>query len=172
MDNLPSSATDRIQSYLNRLEQAEARKKELEEQIALISQTWSLARTVANPHFLGYGLNHRRNVGRRGQDVLAFDNPRKLKAYLGLVPGSTQAADLFGREAHDQQHGAKSLRFGLAAEVVASTHSARARHDWRGRSARRRCWSPCPPVSRWLARCTSHSVFRSRSLCSSGVSLR
>jgi transposase len=77
-----------FQSYLNRLEQAEARKKELEEQIAVISQTWSLARTVINLQaFKGVGLVIAATLVAEVGIFSRFDSPRKLMAYLGLVPG-------------------------------------------------------------------------------------
>jgi len=77
-----------FQSYLNRLEQAEARKKELEDQIAMISQTWSLARTVINLQaFKGIGLVIAATLVAEVGIFSRFDNPRKLMAYLGLVPG-------------------------------------------------------------------------------------
>ncbi|MBB6489611.1 IS110 family transposase [Rhizobium lusitanum] len=77
-----------FQSYLNRLEQAEARKKELEEQIALVSQTWSLGRTVLNLQaFKGVGLVVAATLVAEVGAFSRFDNPRKLMAYLGLVPG-------------------------------------------------------------------------------------
>jgi transposase len=77
-----------FQSYLNRLEQAEARKKELEEQIALVSQTWSLGRTVLNLQaFKGVGLVIAATLVAEVGTFSRFDNPRKLMAYLGLVPG-------------------------------------------------------------------------------------
>lgn len=77
-----------FQSYLNRLEQAEARKKELEDQIAVISQTWSLARTVINLQaFKGIGLVIAATLVAEVGIFSRFDSPRKLMAYLGLVPG-------------------------------------------------------------------------------------
>ena len=77
-----------FQSYHNRLEQAEARKKELEEQTALVSQTWSLGRTVLNLQaFKGVGLVIAATLVAEVGMFSRFDNPRKLMAYLGLVPG-------------------------------------------------------------------------------------
>jgi transposase len=77
-----------FQSYLNRLEQAEARKKELEEQIALVCQTWALGRTVVNLQaFKGVGLIIAATLVAEVGIFSRFDTPRKLMAYLGLVPG-------------------------------------------------------------------------------------
>ncbi|MHC2542655.1 hypothetical protein ACVINY_003303 [Sinorhizobium meliloti] len=60
----------------------------MEEQIAAISQTWSLARTVINLQaFKGVGLVIAATLVAEVGIFSRFDSPRKLMAYLGLVRG-------------------------------------------------------------------------------------
>lgn len=77
-----------FQSYLNRLDQAGARKKELEQQIAAIVPTWSLGPIVnALQALKGVGLVIAATLVAEVGQFSRFVSPRKLMAYLGLVPG-------------------------------------------------------------------------------------
>lgn len=77
-----------FQSYLNRLAQAESRKKELEEQIADIIPEWSLGPVViALQGLKGVGMVVAATIVAEVGEFSRFANPRKLMAYLGLVPG-------------------------------------------------------------------------------------
>lgn len=77
-----------FQSYLNRLDQAESRKKELEEQIASIVPAWSLGPMVTALQALkGVGLVIAATLVAEIGQFSRFPSPRKLMAYLGLVPG-------------------------------------------------------------------------------------
>lgn len=77
-----------LQSYINRLEQAEARKSEVEEQIAELVPSWALAPVVhALQVFKGIGLVIAVTLASEIGDFSRFATARKLMAYLGLVPG-------------------------------------------------------------------------------------
>lgn len=77
-----------FQSFLNRLEQAEARKKELEVQIADLCAAWSLAPVVTAIQALkGVGLVIAATLVAEIGDFSRFASPRHLMAWLGLVPG-------------------------------------------------------------------------------------
>lgn len=77
-----------FQSYLNRVEQAEARKKEIEQQIAELVPTWTLEPIVTALQALkGIGLVIAATLVAEIGEFSRFPNPRKLMAYLGLVPG-------------------------------------------------------------------------------------
>ena len=76
-----------LQSYINRLEQAEARKAEVEAQIAELVPSWTLAPVVhALQVFKGIGLVVAVTLAAEIGDFSRFASPRKLMAYLGLVP--------------------------------------------------------------------------------------
>ena len=77
-----------FQSYLNRLAQAEARKKELEEQIADIIPEWSLGpMVIALQALKGVGPVIAATIVAEIGEFSRFASPRKLMAYVGLVPG-------------------------------------------------------------------------------------
>ena len=77
-----------FQSYLNRLNQAEARKKELEMQIADLVPDWSLGPMVTALQALkGVGMVIAATLVAEVGEFSRFASPRKLMAYLGLVPG-------------------------------------------------------------------------------------
>jgi len=77
-----------FQSFLNRLEQAEARKTELEAQIGEICEVWSLGPVVRAIQALkGVGPVIAATLVAEVGDFSRFESPRKLMAYLGLVPG-------------------------------------------------------------------------------------
>jgi len=76
------------QGYLNALEQAEVRRRQLEEQIARLLPNWSLAPVVAALQALrGVAPVIAISIVAEVGDVSRFDSPRKLMAYLGLIPG-------------------------------------------------------------------------------------
>ena len=77
-----------FQSFLNRVEQAEARKMQLETQIAQICPAWTLAPLVTALQALkGVGLVIAATLAAEIGDFARFPNPRHLMAWLGLVPG-------------------------------------------------------------------------------------
>jgi transposase len=77
-----------FKSYLNAHEQAESRRKELDEQIAELIPHWSLAPIVEALQALkGIGLIVAVALVAEIGDFMRFANPRQLMAYLGLVPG-------------------------------------------------------------------------------------
>jgi transposase len=77
-----------FQSYLNRLAQAEARKKEMEEQIADLVSEWSLGpMVIALQALKGVGPVIAATMVAEVGEFSRFATPRKLMAYLGLVPG-------------------------------------------------------------------------------------
>ena len=77
-----------FQSYLNRLTQAEARKKELEMQIAELVPDWSLGPMVTALQALkGVGMVIAATLVAEVGEFSRFASPRKLMAFLGLVPG-------------------------------------------------------------------------------------
>ena len=77
-----------IQSYINAMEQAEARKGDLEKQIGELVEHWSLGPVVnALQALKGVGLVIAASLVAEIGDFSRFDNPRKLMAFLGLVPG-------------------------------------------------------------------------------------
>jgi transposase len=77
-----------FQSFLNRVEQAEARKTQLETQIAELCSAWSLAPVVIALQALkGVGPVIAATLAAEIGDFARFENPRHLMAWLGLVPG-------------------------------------------------------------------------------------
>jgi len=77
-----------FQSYLNAHEQAEARRSDLDTQIAELIPHWSLAPIVEALQALkGIGLVIAVALVSEIGDFMRFANPRQLMAYLGLVPG-------------------------------------------------------------------------------------
>ncbi|NSL24033.1 IS110 family transposase [Agrobacterium tumefaciens] len=77
-----------FQSYLNAHEQAESRRKELDEQIVELIPHWSLAPIVEALQALkGIGVVVAVALVAEIGDFMRFANPRQLMAYLGLVPG-------------------------------------------------------------------------------------
>lgn len=76
-----------LQSYLHRLEQAEARKTELEAHMEELIPAWSLAPIVhALQVFKGIGMVTAATLAAEIGDFSRFPDARKLMAYLGLVP--------------------------------------------------------------------------------------
>ena len=76
-----------LQSYVNRLDQAESRKRQLEEQLAELVPAWSLAPVVAALQALkGIQLVIAATLVAEVGDFSRFASPRQLMAFLGLVP--------------------------------------------------------------------------------------
>ena len=76
------------QGYLNAEEQAERRRQQLEEQIAALLPSWSLAPVVAALQALrGVAPVIAVSIVAEVGDISRFESPRKLMAYLGLIPG-------------------------------------------------------------------------------------
>jgi transposase len=77
-----------FQSFLNRVEQAEARKSEIDVQIAELCAAWSLGPIVTAIQALkGVGLVIAATLVAEIGDFSRFASPRHLMAWLGLVPG-------------------------------------------------------------------------------------
>ncbi len=77
-----------FQSFLNRVEQAEARKSELETQIAELCESWALGPVVIALQALkGIGPVIAATLVAEVGDFSRFPSPRHLMAWLGLVPG-------------------------------------------------------------------------------------
>lgn len=76
-----------LQSYINRLDQAEARKAEIEGQMVDLIPGWALAPVVhALQVFKGIGMVIAATLAAEIGDFSRFASPRQLMAYLGLVP--------------------------------------------------------------------------------------
>lgn len=76
-----------MQSYINRLEHAEARKTEIEGQITDLIPSWALAPVVhALQVFKGIGMVTAATLAAEIGDFSRFASPRQRMAYLGLVP--------------------------------------------------------------------------------------
>ena len=79
---------------LDALDQALARRKRLEDAIAELVSSWSLAWLVEALQALrGYRLINAITVVSEIGDVRRFDSPRKLMGYVGLVPGEASTGD-------------------------------------------------------------------------------
>ncbi len=77
-----------FQSFLNRVEQAEARKTQLETQIAALCPAWALSPVVTALQALkSVGLVIAATLVAEIGDFARFPSPRHLMAWLGLVPG-------------------------------------------------------------------------------------
>jgi transposase len=77
-----------LQHYLNTLDQAVARRDELDGQIREILPSWSLEPIVTALQALrGVALIIAVSTVAELGDMRRFTNPRQLMAYLGLVPG-------------------------------------------------------------------------------------
>ena len=76
-----------LQSYVNCLDQAESRKRQLEEQLAELVPAWSLAPVVTALQALkGIQLVIAATLVAEVGDFSRFASPRQLMAFLGLVP--------------------------------------------------------------------------------------
>lgn len=77
-----------FQSYINAMEQALARREQLEAQMRELCLTWSLAPMVEALQALrGVGLIIAITMIAELGDIRRFDNPKQLMAFLGLIPG-------------------------------------------------------------------------------------
>jgi transposase len=77
-----------FQGYINGMEQALARRTELEEQIRQLLPEWSLAGLVdALQSLRGVALVIAVSVVAEVGDLTRFEGPKQLMAFLGLVPG-------------------------------------------------------------------------------------
>jgi transposase len=85
---------------LDGLDQAIARRKRLEDHIAELVPTWSLAWLVDAVQALrGYRLINAVTVVAEIGDPCRFDNPRALMGYIGLVPSEISTGDSVRRGA-------------------------------------------------------------------------
>jgi len=79
---------------LDALDQTGARRKRLEDHIAELVPSWSLAWLVhALQALRGYRLINAVTVAAEIGDPRRFDNPRELMGYLGLVPSEASSGD-------------------------------------------------------------------------------
>ena len=77
-----------LQTYLNALDQALARRAEIEGQIRELLHGWALAPLVSGLQTLrGVAESIAVSLVAEIGDLQRFSNPRQLMAYLGLVPG-------------------------------------------------------------------------------------
>lgn len=77
-----------FQSYINAMEQAIARREQLETQMRELCPAWSLAPIVEALQALkGVGLIIAITMIAELGDIRRFDNPKQLMAFLGLIPG-------------------------------------------------------------------------------------
>lgn len=80
--------------WLDALDQAGARRKRLEDHIAELLPSWSLAWLVdALQALRGYRLINAVTVVAEIGDPRRFDSPRQLMGYLGLVPSEASTGD-------------------------------------------------------------------------------
>jgi transposase len=83
---------------LDAVDQAKARRKRLEDHIAELMPTWSLAWLVEALQALrGYRLINAAVVVAEIGDPRRFDSPRELMGYLGLVPSEDSTGDTVRR---------------------------------------------------------------------------
>lgn len=77
-----------FQSYLNRVEQAEDRRTQIDAQIQELCEVWSLGPVVSALQALkGVGIVIAATLVAEVGDFTRFPTPRHLMAWLGLVPG-------------------------------------------------------------------------------------
>lgn len=77
-----------FQNYVNAMEQALARREQLEQQIRMLLPDWSLNDLVVALQTLrGVALVIAVTLVAEIGDLSRFSNPKQLMAYLGLVPG-------------------------------------------------------------------------------------
>ena len=82
------------QTYLNAVEQAEARRDSIEEQIQAVIPDWSLAPVVEALQALrGVAMISAVTLVAEIGDIRRFDHPRQLMAFLGLVPGERSSGE-------------------------------------------------------------------------------
>ncbi|WP_371171536.1 IS110 family transposase [Aliiroseovarius sp. 2305UL8-7] len=83
-----------FQTYLNAVEQAEARRDSIEEQIQMFVPDWSLAPVVEALQALrGVALITAVTLVAEIGDIRRFQHPRQLMAFLGLVPGERSSGE-------------------------------------------------------------------------------
>ena len=100
-----------FQNYINAFEQADSRKKQLEQQIRDIYPSWSLAPLVTALQALrGVALVIAISVVSELGDISRFDTAKQLMAFLGLVPGEHSSGNSV-RPRGITKTGNKSMRF-------------------------------------------------------------
>ena len=83
-----------FQTYLNAVEQAEARRDSIEEQIQMFVPDWSLAPVVQALQALrGVAMITAVTLVAEIGDIRRFQHPRQLMAFLGLVPGERSSGE-------------------------------------------------------------------------------
>lgn len=88
-----------FQEWLDAIEDAAQRLRRLEEQLAAIVSSWSMAPAVeAYQAMRGTSFLVAMTFAAEIGDVRRFDTPRQLMAFLGLVPGERSTGDTVRRK--------------------------------------------------------------------------
>lgn len=83
-----------FQSYLNAVDQAQARRDEVDVQIRIFAADWAMAPVVTALQALrGVAFITAVTVVCEVGDIRRFDKPRQLMAFLGLVPGERSSGE-------------------------------------------------------------------------------
>lgn len=83
-----------LEEYLQRVDASVAQVERIEAQMARLLPTWQRRKFVeALQGFRGFQLVAAMTLGSELGDLLRFDHPRRLMAYLGLVPGENSTGE-------------------------------------------------------------------------------
>ena len=83
-----------LEEYLQRVDVSVAQVERIEAQMERLLPTWPRRKFVeALQGFRGFGLVAAMTLGGELGDLLRFDHPRRLMAYVGLVPGENSSGE-------------------------------------------------------------------------------
>ena len=83
-----------LEEYLQRVDASAAQVERIEAQMARLLPDWQRRKFVeALQGFRGFGLVAAMTLGSELGDLLRFDHPRRLMAYVGLVPGENTSGE-------------------------------------------------------------------------------
>ena len=83
-----------LEEYLQRVDASVAQVERIEAQMARLLPTWQRRKFVeALQGFRGFQLVAAMTLGSELGDLLRFDHPRRLMAYIGLVPGENTTGE-------------------------------------------------------------------------------
>ena len=83
-----------LEEYLQRVDASVAQVERIEAQMARLLPDWQRRKFVeALQGFRGFGLVAAMTLGSELGDLLRFDHPRRLMAYVGLVPGENTSGE-------------------------------------------------------------------------------
>jgi transposase len=83
-----------LEEYLQRVDASVAQVERIENQMARLLPTWQRRKFVeALQGFRGFQLVAAMTLGSELGDLLRFDHPRRLMAYVGLVPGENSSGE-------------------------------------------------------------------------------